>query len=71
MAKDKLTEATKEAMGYTEERRTCQFCIHRKPMDTGLDRDYRDACYYSNLCHFEVPDHGSCKNFQSKNNNPH
>lgn len=59
-----LEAATKTAMGYTEERRTCEFCVFKKPMDTFIDRDFRDACHYNNLCHFEVRDHGSCKFFQ-------
>jgi len=64
MSKIELQKATKVEMGYTEERRTCQFCIFKKPIETGVYREFRDECTYSNLCRFEVHDHGSCKYFQ-------
>lgn len=66
MASTELEKATKQEMGYTEDQRTCEFCKFKRPMKTGIDRDFRDECSFSNLCQFEVRNHGSCKYFEHK-----
>lgn len=66
MANIELEKATKKEMGYTEDRRTCQYCVFKRPMKEGIDRDFREECTYSNLCRFEVHDHGSCKYFEQR-----
>jgi hypothetical protein len=60
-----LEQATKSAMAYTDERRTCEHCkfVGKDPND---DTGFTPACTYSNLCTFGVVHHGSCKFFQPK-----
>lgn len=61
-----LELATKEAIGYTEERRICEYCKHRQPTKGGYNLGWDDECTYNNLCLFIVKPHGSCKFFTPK-----
>lgn len=64
-----LIVETKKAMGYGEERRTCEFCKHyREEANEFEDRSFVSFCHYSNLVSFEVKKHASCSKFENKNN---
>ena len=60
---DKLAEATKEVLGYTQVVRSCKRCKYfhevKKP-----DDKFDWVCNYSNICSFTVSLFGCCDKFE-------
>lgn len=58
---DKLIEATRQAMDYTEQLKTCYHCQYLKGHD-----EKADECTYSNICRFPVTHNASCRFFEQR-----
>ena len=62
---DKLTEASKEWLGYTEEVRTCKKCKYFQEVKNPDDK-FDWVCSYSNICSFTVSLFARCDKFERK-----
>jgi hypothetical protein len=60
-----IVDVTKQVLEYSEERRNCEYCKFSKE-ENDMAGGWYTQCTYSNICHFSVAPHGTCKKFEQK-----